>query len=108
MWTRRTSSRGTARRSPHGGFAAWFSFSSSFVVKGSVRRSSSVRTADGLTPAALGLRPQDGVCVAALRSRLRQGRVCKRVVSGRGAGSGRGGEVGAVRPPGGAGGVGPR
>ena len=56
MWTRRTSENGTARTSPHGGFAAWFSFSSSFVVKGSVGRSASVRTLAGVTPAARSLR----------------------------------------------------
>src|SRR2546426_5141631 len=51
MWTRSTSANGTARTSPHGGFAAWFSFSSSLVVNGSVHKSSRVRTASGVTPA---------------------------------------------------------
>src|SRR5438445_522856 len=54
MWTRSTSANGTARTSPHGGFAAWFSFSSSLVVNGSVHKSSRVRTASGVTPAAFG------------------------------------------------------
>jgi NAD(P)H-hydrate epimerase len=51
MWMRRTSSNGTASTSPHGGFAAWFSLSSSFVVNGRRRRSSSVLT--GRTPSSL-------------------------------------------------------
>ena len=47
----------TARTSPHGGFSAWFSFSSSLVVKGSFARSSSVRIGGRLDPGGLELAP---------------------------------------------------
>src|SRR2546422_3151331 len=70
MWTRSTSANGTARTSPHGGFAAWFSFSSSLVVNGSVHKSSRVRTASGVTPAALSFLRRSEEHTSELQSRL--------------------------------------
>ena len=51
-----TSANGTASTSPHGGCAAWLSFSSSLVVNGRRRRSSSARSLAGSTPASRSLR----------------------------------------------------